>query len=296
MLDIEKIKESALFIEQNIPSRPEIAILLGSGLGGLVEEIQNSKEIPYKDIPNFPVSTVQGHRGTLIFGTLNNTPVLVMSGRFHYYEGYSMQTLTFPIQVFSQLGIKKIILSNAAGGLNPSFDIADIMIIRDLDKIDEPFETQTLVTVGGPYTNNRMTGLSKLNDDGYAVSGELYVNSLFGANPKEIHVEMEYVSGNKEVILTKCTKSVPGYSVYKMRFRDEGLEPGRLIVTCVFGYIGKSISVVSEFNVNVADGKNSKAITITEGGVKADLQFDENLNNTGFDEALFDPSEDDETL
>ncbi|MBP5556696.1 MAG: purine-nucleoside phosphorylase [Bacteroidales bacterium] len=131
MLDIEKIKESALFIEQNIPSRPEIAIVLGSGLGGLVEEIQNKKEINYKDIPNFPVSTVQGHRGTLIFGTLNGIPVLVMSGRFHYYEGYSMQTLTFPIQVFSQLGIKKLILSNAAGGLNPSFDIADIMIITD---------------------------------------------------------------------------------------------------------------------------------------------------------------------
>ena len=131
MLDIDKIKESARFIEQNISERPQTAIVLGSGLGGLVEEIQNRKEIAYKDIPNFPVSTVQGHRGTLIFGTLNGTPVLVMSGRFHYYEGYSMQTLTFPIQVFSQLGIKKIILSNAAGGLNPSFDIADIMIITD---------------------------------------------------------------------------------------------------------------------------------------------------------------------
>ena len=172
----------------------------------------------------------------------------------------------------------------------------DIMIIRNLDKIDEPYETQTLVTVGGPYTNNRMTGLSKLNDDGYAVSGELFVNSLFGANPKEINVEMEYVSGNKEVILTKCTKSVPGYSVYKMRFRDEGLEPGRLLVTCNFGYIGKSISVVSVFNVDVTDGKNSKAISITEGSVTANMQFDENLNNTDFDEALFDPSEDDETL
>ena len=131
MLDIDKIKESARFIEQNISEHPQTAIVLGSGLGGLVEEIQNRKEIAYKDIPNFPVSTVQGHRGTLIFGTLNGTPVLVMSGRFHYYEGYSMQTLTFPLQVFSQLGIKKIILSNAAGGLNPSFDIADIMIITD---------------------------------------------------------------------------------------------------------------------------------------------------------------------
>ena len=173
---------------------------------------------------------------------------------------------------------------------------ADIMIIKDLDTIDEPYETQTLVTVGGPYTKNRLTGLSKLNDDGYAVSGELYVNSLFGANPRSVDVEMEYASGNKEVILTKCVKSVPGYSVYRMRFRDEGLEEGLLTVMCTFGYIGKTITVTSDFNVKVTEGKNSKGIAITEGPVNAEITFDENLNNTEFDDVLFDPTEDDDTL
>ena len=131
MLDIEKIKESAQYIKQQISSQPSLAIVLGSGLGGLVKKVEIQKEISYKEIPNFPVSTVQGHKGTLIFGKLNGVEVLIMNGRFHYYEGHSMQTLTFPIQVFNQMGIKKLILSNAAGGLNPSFDIADIMIIRD---------------------------------------------------------------------------------------------------------------------------------------------------------------------
>ncbi len=173
---------------------------------------------------------------------------------------------------------------------------AAILIFLRLGKIDAPVESQPLVTVGGPYTKNRLLGLSKLNDDGYAVSGELYVNSLFGANPKEINVEMEYVSGNKEVILTKCTKSVPGYSVYRMRFRDEGLEAGRLIVTTTFGYIGKSIRVVSEFDVTVTEGKNSKSIAITEGPVSASMEFDEKLNSTGFDDILFDPTEDEETF
>ncbi|MBO4645623.1 MAG: purine-nucleoside phosphorylase [Bacteroidales bacterium] len=131
MLNIGKMNESASYLQSCCNLKPEVAIVLGSGLGGLVDEILIEKEIPYHEIPNFPVSTVQGHKGTLIFGKLNGVNVLVMSGRFHYYEGYDMQTLTFPIQVMSRMGIKKLILSNAAGGLNPSFDIADIMVITD---------------------------------------------------------------------------------------------------------------------------------------------------------------------
>jgi hypothetical protein len=171
-----------------------------------------------------------------------------------------------------------------------------VLIIMNLDKIDAPYETQTLVTVGGPYTKNRLTGLSKLNDDGYAVSGELYVNSLFGANPKSVDVEMKYASGESEIILTKCTKAVPGYSVYKMRFKDEGLEDGVLTAVCTFGYLGKTIKVTSDFNVKVVPGKSSNIVNITEGQVVAEMQFDANLNNTDFDDALFDPTEDEEVL
>ena len=175
------------------------------------------------------------------------------------------------------------------------FCVASLAFLR-LGRIDAPNEPQTLVTVGGPYTKNRLLGLSKLNDDGYAVSGELYINSLFGANPQSVEVGMQYENGGSENILTKCTKVVPGYTVYKMRFKDEGLEPGKLTVCTTFGYIGKSIKVVSEFDVGVKQGKNSKSISITEGPVSASIEFDEKLNSTDFDDIIFDPTEDEDTF
>mgnify|MGYP000706824788 CR=1 FL=1 len=110
---------------------PQTAIILGTGLGELVHEIENKTEIPYTEIPNFPVSTVEGHSGKLIIGTLGNKRVLAMQGRFHYYEGYEMKQVTFPIRVFQALGIRYLFVSNAAGGMNPSFDIGDIMLIED---------------------------------------------------------------------------------------------------------------------------------------------------------------------
>lgn len=128
---LERVKESAEFLKSQMPNHPNIAIILGSGLGGLVQQIKTLKEIPYSEIPNFPISTVKGHKGTWIFGKLNNIDVIVLSGRFHYYEGYTMKEVTFPIQVMKELGVNKLILSNAAGGMNPSFQIGDIMIIRD---------------------------------------------------------------------------------------------------------------------------------------------------------------------
>ncbi len=111
--------------------RPEIGIVLGSGLGGLVEGITVQHSIPYKDIPNFPVSTVKGHNGELLFGTIAGRRVVAMQGRFHFYEGYPMSEVTFPIRVLMQLGIKFLIISNAAGGLNPDYKVGDIMIIKD---------------------------------------------------------------------------------------------------------------------------------------------------------------------
>ncbi|MBN3035250.1 MAG: purine-nucleoside phosphorylase [Bacteroidales bacterium] len=128
---LEKIKETADFIRSATAVTPEIGIVLGTGLGGLVKEIDISDVLPYKDIPNFPVSTVKGHEGQLIFGILGGKAVVAMQGRFHYYEGYSMQEITFPIRVLRSLGIRLLILSNAAGGVNPDFEIGDLMIIRD---------------------------------------------------------------------------------------------------------------------------------------------------------------------
>jgi purine-nucleoside phosphorylase len=128
---LDKIKQTATFIKESVQTCPEIGIILGSGLGNLSETIENPVFMPYNEIPNFPVSTVKGHKGRMIFGTLSNTPVIAMQGRFHFYEGYTMKELTFPIRVMKELGIKLLILSNAAGGVNLSFKVGDIMIITD---------------------------------------------------------------------------------------------------------------------------------------------------------------------
>lgn len=128
---LEKIQETAAFIKNKVGNIPNIAIILGTGLGELVHEISNKKELPYENIPNFPLSTVEGHSGKLIFGELGGKPVLAMQGRFHYYEGYTMKEVTFPIRVFQALGIQYLFVSNASGGMNGSFDIGDIMLIDD---------------------------------------------------------------------------------------------------------------------------------------------------------------------
>ena len=112
-------------------TRPDTAIILGTGLGSLVHEITDSYELSYADIPNFPVSTVEGHSGKLIFGKLGNKDIMAMQGRFHFYEGYSMKEVTFPVRVMKELGIKTLFVSNAAGGMNPAFSIGDLMIITD---------------------------------------------------------------------------------------------------------------------------------------------------------------------
>jgi purine-nucleoside phosphorylase len=128
---LKKIKETIDYLKKDGPFVPEVGIILGTGLGGLVNEIEVHKTIPYQSIPNFPVSTVEGHRGQLIFGTMNGKKIVAMQGRFHYYEGYTMQELTFPVRVMKYLGIKVLVLSNASGGVNPEFEVGDIMVIED---------------------------------------------------------------------------------------------------------------------------------------------------------------------
>ena len=126
-----KILETANWIKSKMTTQPETAIILGTGLGELASEIEKITEMPYKDIPNVPVSTVEGHTGGLIEGKLGGKPILAMEGRFHYYEGYSMKEVTFPVRVMYELGIKTLFVSNAAGGMNPTFKIGDLMVITD---------------------------------------------------------------------------------------------------------------------------------------------------------------------
>jgi purine-nucleoside phosphorylase len=126
-----KINDAREYISKKIPEIPELGIVLGSGLGNLAELVQNQIVIPYKEIPNFPLSTVQGHPGRLVFGLLSGKQVMVLQGRFHFYEGYEMHEVTFPVRLMKNMGIKGLVVTNAAGGINVNYEPGDIVIIND---------------------------------------------------------------------------------------------------------------------------------------------------------------------
>ncbi|KNF07425.1 purine nucleoside phosphorylase 1 [Gottschalkia purinilytica] len=128
---IKNINETTEFLNKKLETIPDIALILGSGLGSLADEIKDCVKIKYKDIPNFPTSTVEGHAGQLVFGKINDKDVMAMQGRFHYYEGYTLEEVTFPIRIMKSLGIKKLVVTNAAGSANRDFSPGDLMIIRD---------------------------------------------------------------------------------------------------------------------------------------------------------------------
>ena len=127
----EKVAETVKFIQKEVNYTPDYGVILGSGLGGFVNDIQVEHKLAYKDIPNFPISTVEGHEGALLFGSIGKKKVMAMQGRFHFYEGYDMKQVTFPVRVMKQLGVNKLIVSNASGGVNPTFKVGDVMLITD---------------------------------------------------------------------------------------------------------------------------------------------------------------------
>ncbi|PAQ16246.1 purine-nucleoside phosphorylase [Bacillus sp. FJAT-42315] len=130
-MNVEKIEQATQYLKKVSRKNPKIGLILGSGLGVLAEEIENAVKIPYSEIPDFPVSTVEGHAGQLVFGTLSGKEVVAMQGRFHYYEGYSFDQVTFPVRVMKALGVETVIVTNAAGGVNEAFEPGDLMIITD---------------------------------------------------------------------------------------------------------------------------------------------------------------------
>lgn len=127
----DKIQETQEYISTKTGNKPTIGIILGSGLSSLADLVISPTQIPYNEIPNFPVSTVKGHKGRLVFGELSSRQVVMMAGRFHYYEGYDMKDVTFPVRVMKALGVETLIVSNASGGMNPDFIVGDIMLIKD---------------------------------------------------------------------------------------------------------------------------------------------------------------------
>ncbi|RKD25636.1 purine-nucleoside phosphorylase [Ammoniphilus oxalaticus] len=131
MQTFERIEESAKYIQSKVSVKPELGLILGSGLGALADEIEQPTKIAYEQIPHFPVSTVEGHQGQLVIGRLKGKNVVAMQGRFHYYEGYSLQEVTFPIRVMAALGVQTLFVTNASGGINTDFEPGDLMVIND---------------------------------------------------------------------------------------------------------------------------------------------------------------------
>jgi purine-nucleoside phosphorylase len=146
---LNKIESIVKFLKLKVPFIPKAGIILGTGLGGLIQKINIQYTLPYEEIPDFPVSTVEGHSGTLIFGTLSGVPVVAMQGRFHFYEGYSMQDVTLPVRVMKLLGVENLFISNASGGVNPDFEVGDLMILNDhINLIPSPLIGPNLDTFG----------------------------------------------------------------------------------------------------------------------------------------------------
>lgn len=154
----DRILESANYIKGKVDRKPKIAVILGSGLGDLVNLVQDLEYIKYEDIPNFPVSTVKGHEGRLVFGTINGVEVLLMQGRFHYYEGYTMKEVTYPVYVMKNLGVEKIIVTNACGGINTSFEPGTLMLINDFINL---FGTNPLIGINDERLGTRFPDMSE---------------------------------------------------------------------------------------------------------------------------------------
>ncbi|MBC7846401.1 MAG: purine-nucleoside phosphorylase [Flavobacterium sp.] len=159
----EQVQDTVSYIKAKTNFTPEYGVILGSGLGGFTDDIQIEFTLPYTEIPNFPVSTVQGHKGALVFGTIGTKKVVAMQGRFHFYEGYSMKEVTFPVRVMKFLGVEKLIVSNASGGVNPNYNVGDVVLIKDhvnmmpehplRGKNDERFGPR-FVNMSEPYSRN----------------------------------------------------------------------------------------------------------------------------------------------
>lgn len=170
---LEKIKETAEFLKEKGIVNPEAGVILGTGLGALTSKIEIHLEIDYKDIPNFPVSTVEGHAGKLIYGELGGKKIVAMKGRFHYYEGYSPEQIALPIRVLKFLGIRHLFLSNAAGGVNPTFQIGDIMIITDhINLLPNPLVGQNDDRIGARFPDMSEAYDRSLIDKAVRIAGD----------------------------------------------------------------------------------------------------------------------------
>jgi purine-nucleoside phosphorylase len=177
---MQQLEATAKFIQSKITTKANTAIILGSGLGNLSSVIEADFSIPYSEIPNFPVSTVEGHKGRLILGTLNGKKVWVMEGRFHFYEGYTAEQVVFPIRVLKLLGVENLLLSNAAGGVNKDYEVGDLMIIKDHISF---FTPNPLLGKNEPALGTRFPDMSEPYANTYIEKAK----QIAGANKIKVH-------------------------------------------------------------------------------------------------------------
>jgi len=181
----EKVQETVAFIKNKTNFSPEYGVILGSGLGSFTDDLNIQYTLPYAEIPHFPISTVQGHQGALVFGTIGNKKVVAMQGRFHYYEGYSMQEVTFPVRVMKILGVDKLIVSNASGGVNPNYKVGSIVLLKDQinmmpehplrGKNDERFGPR-FVNMSEPFSKKMISKVKEIAvQEGVEVQDGVYV-------------------------------------------------------------------------------------------------------------------------
>jgi len=179
---IESINKAVEFIEAKMEFKPDIALILGSGLGVLAEEISDKKILKYEDIPNFPVSTVEGHAGQFVFGNLEGKKVVAMQGRFHFYEGYSMQEIALPIRVMYKMGARKLIVTNAAGGINRNFKPGNFMIIQDHINLmgDNPLKGENIKEFGPRFPDMSEVYNKSLRELAENIALENKINTVKG--------------------------------------------------------------------------------------------------------------------
>ena len=227
---MEKISETVQYLKNVYNETPDVGVVLGSGLGNFSKEIEVVKEIPYKDIPNFPVSTVEGHSGKLIFGTIEGKRIVAMSGRFHFYEGYSANDVVFPIRVMKFLGIKTLFISNAAGGVHPSFQVGDLMIIKDhisfatwnpLIGKNEKELGPRFPDMSEPYKRNL---IQKAKEIGQELGITLHEGVYFGVTGPTFETRAEYMMIYKigadavgmstvQEVITACHMGLPVFAI-----------------------------------------------------------------------------------
>lgn len=177
-----KLAEARDYLVERVRTLPELGVILGSGLGAFADLVLDKQVIPYKDIPHFPISTVEGHAGQLVFGNVEGRRIVVMQGRFHYYEGYTMHEVTFPIRVMQVLGVTGIIVTNAAGGINPDYHPGDLILIKDhLNMMgDNPLRGANLSSIGPRFPDLSNAYNRDWRQKALVIAGELGINPLEG--------------------------------------------------------------------------------------------------------------------